>query len=214
MVAGTEPAALKKLGRSSNLPEKYGVDVLWSAHGELCGVQRKEVKDLLASVRDGRLGKELAQMKGLGFRALCIEGVAQWTTEGQMVKQYGEPWSREQWTGLLLTVQMRGCWVLESSSVPDTARVVAECIRWSEKTEHKSLLSRPGAVASWGTTPDDRDFAVHVLQGFPGIGPELAARIYDRFGRLPFTLSCTDEELRAVDGLGPKKIKQLRRVFG
>lgn len=214
VVAPTEPAALRKLGRVALLPEKWGVDFLWPVDDGLAGVQRKEVKDLLASVADGRLGKELDQMQRLAWRVLCVEGVVQWTTEGQMVKAYGQPWTRGQWAGLMMTVQSRGCWVVESAGVSDTARVVEAVMRWTRKSEHRSLTTRPKAVASWGSNPDDRDFGVHVLQGFPGIGVELAGRIWDHFGRLPFVMNVSDEELLKVPGMGKKKLTTLRKVLG
>jgi len=68
LVAPTEPMTLKALGTVSLVPEDYGSDFLWASPVfGLVGVQRKEASDFVASVMDGRLDKELAQMKQLGL---------------------------------------------------------------------------------------------------------------------------------------------------
>ncbi len=54
---------------------------------------------------------------------------------------------------------------------------------------------------------------MHVLQGFDGVGPQLAGRIYDEFKRMPLRWDVTREELAAVHGLGPKKLEALMKVI-
>ena len=63
-------------------------------------------------------------------------------------------------------------------------------------------------TAAWGT-PDSRDFQVHLLTGFPGVGPELAERIIDHFGGVPWTWKITVEELQQVAGIGKRKAEQI-----
>jgi len=47
--------------------------------------------------------------------------------------------------------------------------------------------------------------AMHVLQGFPGMGPELAGRVVDKFEGVPLTWTVSEDELQTVEGLGKKK---------
>ena len=58
LISPSEPAAIRALGTTCDIPERHGCDVLFVAHGGYWGVQRKELKDFVASVNDDRLGKD------------------------------------------------------------------------------------------------------------------------------------------------------------
>jgi len=47
--------------------------------------------------------------------------------------------------------------------------------------------------------------AQHILQGFPGVGPELAGRMVDHFEGVPLTWTHAIDELMEVEGVGKKK---------
>ena len=51
-----------------------------------------------------------------------------------------------------------------------------------------------------------------VLQGFDGIGPELARRIYKHFGRVPLRWDVPDADLEDVEGLGPGRVAKMKEV--
>jgi ERCC4-type nuclease len=209
-VSPTEPEALKAMGKVGWLPEKFGCDVLWMHGGSRYGVQRKEWTDLLDSTDDGRLGKEVGQMASASVRGvLVIEGSVRWTSEGQIVTGYGRPWTREQWFGVQLGVQLEGVWVVHTASLADTIAFVREFNLWTKKQSHGSLAARPGPKGLWGTKATDRDWAKHLLTGFPGIGPGVADRIYEHFGRAPLKWDCEKEDLEAVKGLSPKKVASI-----
>ena len=207
-IAGSEPQALKDaLGfLVTNLPEKYGVDILWRAKGEYCGAQRKEISDLLASVGDGRLAKEIQQMQNLDFKFLIVEGEPKWTVDGRMLRTYGRPWTGQQYRNLLRGVAAQGVIVEYTANVKGTASRIPELVRWSTK-EHRSLTKRPGPTSVWGKA-DNRDYQLHLLQGLPGVGSELAERILDQLG-MPLGWSVSQGELLGVPGLGKKKVEAM-----
>ncbi len=209
-VAPTEPEALKRLGSAVNMvPERHGVDYLWPAQGGWAGVQRKEIGDFRASVDDGRLARELAQMDGLVFRWVLLEGTPRFTTDNHMiVPRRATAWTRERWEGALAAVQLKGAMLAQSADVADTARVLAVLKEWSKKERHSTLATRPGPVSLWGK-PEHRDFQLHILQGFDGIGPELAGAIIDAFNGVPLAWTVDADALKQVKGLGPKKIAKL-----
>lgn len=208
-VAPTEPAVLKAMGRVALLPERFGCDVLWMHGGSRYGIQRKEFHDLLASVDDGRLGKEVGQMSSAKVRGvLVIEGSVRWTSEGDIVTGYGRPWRREQWYGMQLAVQLEGVWMVHTANLADTVAFVRSFNTWTKKRGHGSLAARPGPKGLWGTRADDRDWAKHVLTSFPSIGPTAADRIFEKFGRVPLKWDCEKGDLLKVKGLGPKKVEQ------
>jgi ERCC4-type nuclease len=201
-------------GRVSGLTEKFGADFMWTAKGEKWLVQRKEVKDLLASVRDGRLAKEVAQMRE-GRGVLVVEGEVRWSTDGMMIgDRWGEKWSRRLWGGLQWSLSERGVWVFETGGLGETVDLVCGLEDWTKRERGRTLDRRPTASGMWGTKPGDRDWQRWLLQGFPGVGPELADRILDEFGgKLPLGLDTRGGKLEDVRGLGPKKIEQIKRLL-
>jgi ERCC4-type nuclease len=95
------------------------------------------------------------------------------------------------------------------ANMDDTARVLTNLEAWAKKDKHTSLKSRPGAgKSSWGTT-SQKHLAQHILQGFPGVGGELAGRIVDKFERVPLAFTVGIDEMMTVDGVGKKKAENM-----
>lgn len=205
----TEPAPIRALGRTHSLPERRGVDVMFAAAGRWVGIQRKEIHDLVASVRDGRLHREVQMMAGgwLGTAVLVVEGRFTWTVDGEWVEP-GHRWTRRQHRGLLWSVRAKGIWVEVTGNVDETADLCRDLELWAKKDRHSSLDHRPGPVGMWGKATT-REYACHLLQGFDGVGPELAGRIVDHFGRLPFGWLVSAADLEEVPGIGKVRAKKL-----
>lgn len=209
-VSAAEPASLRTLGQYSPLPESFGVDFLIPCPVGMVGVQRKEIHDLIASRSDGRLARELAQMKQLDIAILLVEGNLRWTSDGQLLSSRSR-WTRGEHLGLLFSVQSSGIWVNSSTGLTDSLEYLRLLERWFQKEKHAGINVRPKPQTAWGNR-DNRDYAVHFIQGLDGIGPKVAGDIFDRFG-MPFELKVTVEDLRSVPGVGPKRAEKIWRLF-
>lgn len=208
LVSPAEPAKLRELGVTSSRPERFGVDFMFVARAQWCGVQRKEIADLVASIYDGRLAKELGQMKQLAHAALIVEGTVNFTMDGHlMLSGYGEGLTKKQYKGILWSVQSRGIWVDRTDNMGETAEVVTWLESYLQKGKHSSLETRPTPTGVWGK-PDNDEYARHLVMGLPGVGPELATRIVSRFG-VPFGWRISPEDLVDIPGIGKKKAQQL-----
>lgn len=208
-VSPAEPEKLRRNRKVSTLCEQRGADFLFVAHGQWVGIQRKEVKDLLASVADGRLQRELGMLQDCTYRILIVEGKVQWTTEGVMVTNgYGRPWTKRQWWGALWTVRSKGIWVEFTESIDDTDYCVDSIEVWFGKDRHASLDRRPGPVSLWGK-PSNEDYQRHLVMGLPGVGPELADRIVREFKGVPFGWRVGEDELMRVEGIGKVKARKI-----
>lgn len=211
LVAPTEPKALRDLGKVSLATEENGVDIMWASRGGLWGIQRKEVGDLLSSVTDGRLSKELAQMQAIEQAILVVEGRLHWTGEGELLGEYGNM-TRRGFHGMLWSVRQRGVWVEFTTNLEHTMDVVRWLADWSRKERHSGLRNRPGPQTTWGHITD-REWGIHLLCGMDGIGPGMAAAIFDHFGSVPMKWTVTPEELQQVKGIGPKRAGQMVRAL-
>jgi Fanconi anemia group M protein len=209
LVSPTEPQEFLSLipdAVSSPVPERYGSDFLISARGLTAGVQRKTWPDLIASLEDGRLVYEVKKISRLDVPALIVEGGVPEGTETR--------YTMDQLLRLIFSIQAEGVWHVPTLSIRGTAKIIKNLAEWLAKGEHFSMRTRPKTVDrdGWGWATD-RDWAVFLLQGFPGVGPVLAEAIYNRFGRVPLAWTCTDKELREIDGIGPKRAREMIRCL-
>lgn len=193
----------------SSLPERYGCDVVCITGRGLVGFQRKTMPDLSASLLDGRLYYELAQLQATdaistGF--LVIESAFQTTIDGDLI---GSNLSKETVRSIIAKFASNGIATLQTDDLDDTARTVIGISTYlgsgqADIVRRVKVASR----GSWGRV-DSRSFALFFLQSFPTIGPKLAAAILDHFGTVPVAWTVTREELLNVPGIGPKLAKQL-----
>ncbi len=211
LVSPTEQK-LRSLGKSSSLPEKYGSDFLFPSVNGLVGVQRKELKDLVASLHDGRFAKELGQMGSLSLGIVLIEGEIRWTRDGQLMGMRGE-FTRAQLYGVLFSTMASGLWVIQTHSLEETGIILPLIEKWLQKKRHGTLSNRPNAKGEWGSVTS-REWGVHFLQGFQGIGAEVAGRIWDHFGGVPVAWNVGREELERVKGVGKGRSEVMYRALG
>lgn len=216
LISPTDRELLSLLGdraMSHSLPEQHGADVLVVVSG--CGklaIQRKAFPDdLLASIDDGRLARELAMLSRTEYPVLIVEGRPQWTADGHLMASWASRWTRQQLRNLLRSVWLtHGVMVEYTDDINDTATAILELEAWFRKKVHRSLLSRPKQTVrdSWGKSSQE-DIHRFLLQGLPGIGTVLAEAILERFGKAPLSWSCTFDELKSVPGIGERRSKAL-----
>jgi ERCC4-type nuclease len=144
-------------------------------------------------------------MEQLAMKVIILEGRNNWTRDGESTLVNG--WSETQQTGIIFSLHLKNFLVLETQDHQHTSRSISQLQKYLSKSNHSSLERRPKAVGSWGKA-DSKEFAIHVLQSFPGVGVDLARRIYDRFG-LPLRWTVDILELQQLDGIGPKKAAQI-----
>lgn len=178
------------------------------------GVQRKEIGDLISSVRDGRLGRQLVAMKQLQLTVLLLEGRPKWTNDGSLLS-HGN-WTRTQHNGLIWSVQSRGVWVNTSDDLTDTISWLSLFQKWLERDRSKgsSLETRPKGRDEFGQEARGRDFGIHLLQSFPGVGREVAGNVVDHFKGVPIAWTVTSEQLKEVKGIGKGRAQQLVSMLG
>lgn len=212
LISPAEPAVIRAIGRVSSLTEELGADILFHSKAGWVGIQRKEIKDLIASCHDGRLAKEVAQLQDLPIRYLIIEGRPQWTLDGQLLSSYGK-WTKKSMSGVRISLQVAGVHLLQTDSIQDTIAEISHLHEWWNKDSHGGLFVRPKPQATWGEL-SNRDYGIHLLQSFPSIGPRTAGNIYDYFeGRLPLKWEVSEAELAKIPGVGKVRAQGMIRVL-
>ena len=224
LISSTESPAFRALGISTTKPEEYGADAFWVARKQTWGVQRKELKDYVASVDDGRLAKELLQMSSLDHAFLILEtgerggGAPREMPSTQLagLGKFGRAWTGAQLRGTLYGVMDRGVHVVYVKDEAETIQRVVELVAWSKKARHESARGRGMAPVDVFGKRDQRTYACWVLTSLPGVGMEMAGRIFDHLGGLPFTMreGIGMKELTEVPGVGRITAQRILAVFG
>jgi DNA excision repair protein ERCC-4 len=157
--------------------------------------ERKTAADFAQSLIDGRLFGQAKRMATSSLRpAYIIEGTgAEWSVLGV---------SRESLQGALVTLMLIfDLPVFRSADPAESARLIlytgSQLIR----------LRDPEHISSWPakTRPKrKRTQQLRILQSLPGIGPDRAKRLLERFGTVRACFDASMDELRKVEGIGPK----------
>lgn len=205
---------LRVLGRTHSIVEKYGSDYMFaSPNVGLVGIQRKQFpEDFLASLRgNDRVSRELQQMKNLDMGIWILEGMGNWTNDGFLI--YGgryKYFEYELW-GFQLSLQQMGYSVFRVRDMKSTILLIQRIQMWASKPDHDSLLVRP-KPGRWGTA-GSREWALHFLQGLPGVGYVGAEKILAVFGgKLPFQADFGFEQM--AEAVGPAKARVVCELFG
>ena len=163
-------------------------------------VERKTAADFAASLIDGRLFRQAAALALAPERAvLVVEGRDQdWRDTGVR---------REALQGALITIGVFfGVAVLQSDGPEETARLLVYLGRQAQRAAQGGL-PRPGYRPK-----GKRARQLFLLQGLPGIGPERAARLLERFGSVQAIITASADELATVDGIGEKTAAKMRQA--
>lgn len=211
-IAPSEPKSIKEIGEVSSYPETLGADILFLGVGGWFGVQRKEYRDLVASTRDGRLRKEIAQLQSCWKRALIVEGNPIFNSDGQLQDQL--KWTLQSHYSLLSSVQDAGVWVFECKTMADTIARVHNLSTWAVKEKHTTLRTSPNPTSPWGDVTSE-DWSIHLIQAMgEGIGYQVAKNIYDHFKGVPIQWLTDEKELATIPLVGKKRARTLIAALG
>jgi ERCC4-type nuclease len=161
-------------------------------------VERKTAADFAASLVDGRLFRQAAALVAAPERAVLI-------LEGSDTDWQDTGVRHEAIQGALITIGVFfGVAVLRSNSSEETARLLVYLGRQARRSAQGGL-HRPGYRPT-----GKRARQIFLLQGLPGVGPERAARLLERFGSVEAIMVASVEDLAAVDGIGEKTAAKMR----
>ena len=153
-------------------------------------VERKTLKDFAISIIDGRLFKQMIRLAGSTLTGvLILEGT------GKEIVEIGV--TREAMQGALITVSLiLGIPVLRSVNASETAKLIVYIARQLES------IARGGVHRQGYRPKDKRKKQLFILQGLPGVGPERAGQLLDKFGSVAAVISAESDELQTVYGIG------------
>jgi DNA excision repair protein ERCC-4 len=160
--------------------------------------ERKTLTDLVAAIKDGRLFRQALKLSATTMQPVII-------LEGTGRELVGSSMRWEAIQGALVTVSLFcGVPLLRTRTPEETVRTMLFAAR-----QGRTFAS--GALPRRGRRPrGKRARQLYVLQGFPGIGPERAHRLLERFGSVEAITRAGAEDLCSVPGIGERIAGALR----
>lgn len=157
-------------------------------------VERKTFKDLVMSIKDGRLFKQAASLaSSFKHRMLILEGSSNDIKNIRL--------TRNAIQGALISLSLKfRIPVLRSISPNETVRIII--MAYEQIINDKQLIgyhpNRPGPMKSTNKYMQQ----ILILQSLPGIGPVKAKMLIKKFGTLNAIFSSSPDDLKKTPGIG------------
>ncbi len=164
-------------------------------------VERKTLADFAASVISGRLFKQLGWLASCDLQpALILEGAS------SEAARLGV--SREALQGALVSATVIfGLPVLRAGTPAETAQL----LRYM--AGQIGRITRCGVTRGGWKPRSNIRRQLYILQGLPGIGPERARRLLERFGHVRGVVNATPQALAEVEGIGAATAAGIEKVL-
>lgn len=162
--------------------------------------ERKTLRDLIASIKDGRLFRQACRLASSPMcKALILEGTPRDMLGGGM--------RREAVQGVLIHLTLfLGIPLLRSTGPAESARLMIYAAR-----QFESILRGTSPRLFKGKRPKGKlKTQLQILQALPGIGPESAARLLETFGSVEAIFKATVNDLMCVPGVGHARAQAIR----
>ena len=163
------------------------------------GIERKQVKDFLASLMDQRL---FSQVESLSQSFECPLLIIEGNPENLYLERNVHPNAIR---GALASITL-------DSRVPilytQNPRDTAAQIYWIAYRE-QVRKGRPLQIRASRKCVTENHLQEYVVSGLPRINSKLSKRLLERFGTVKKVFSAKPEKLMKVEGIGEKKAKEL-----
>jgi len=169
-------------------------------------VERKTIPDLCVSITNGRLFRQAVQLVSADLQPLII-------LEGTSADLKASGMKREAIQGALITLALLfRIPVLRSMSQEETARLILYAARQIENFGISQKVY-PRRFPGRKNFSRKQKIQIHVLQGFPGIGPILSKQLLSKFGTLFAIFNASPQELAEVHGIGKDTIERILDIL-
>ena len=152
-------------------------------------IERKTVSDVLSSMINKRLSRQLEEIKQYENRLLVIEG----TDEQELYTEDNkEGMHANSIRGQILSILLKHkIPVLFTKDSEDTAKFIEILARKEEKESSLNVSKK---------TLNKEERMQFILEGFPGIGPKTAKKLLSHFRSIKNIMNATQEELKNIIG--------------
>ncbi|MFA5763838.1 MAG: DEAD/DEAH box helicase [archaeon] len=166
-------------------------------------VERKTVQDFLESMIDGRLFKQLIDLRENYPKPLLIlEGNPKELFNSRNIPKYSIIGAL---TSIALDYQIP---IITTTDPIETAEYLLNIAKREQKGKHKEIKLRMGRKGL--TLTEKQQF---IVEGLPLVGPTLAQNMLRKFKTIQNIANATEEELLQVENLGKLKAQKIKEIL-
>lgn len=204
VITTNEPAEIKKLFGDLAIESPLGFDfLLYTQRGKI-PIERKTPSDLIASISDGRLARELRAMREESrFYIVLLHGRFTYNKDDELVMRgHGRKWTKKGVRNLLRTIELvEGAKLEYAETDEELVKVVQELQEYFDKTHHLSLKIRAGLETNW-LVPTREEKVRHFYQGLPSISAIRARTLAKVFASPLDLFGASIDDLMKLPGFG------------
>jgi len=165
-------------------------------------VERKSLIDFCDSIKDGRLFRQATLLARSAIQPVVI-------IEGTSSDLRKKSIKREVIQGALITLSLiYRIPILRSKSPEETGKLILFASKQIENLGLSDHRFRRFS-ASKNSLREKLRMQMHILQGFPGIGPGSARKLIEKFGTIKNVLQASENQLSQVSGIPKKTINRI-----
>lgn len=165
-------------------------------------VERKSVRDLVASVYDSRIFNQAARLSAAYAKPFLL-------VEGDSKEVEGLARNLKSFYGAIANVTLAyGLRVLYTANPRETATAIAELLAHARA---KPLNSIPSELPPKSKTVHQQQ--LYLVSSMPGIGRKLAEKLLSKYGTPRRVMNLTTGELAMTQGIGWKKAEKIKETM-
>lgn len=163
-------------------------------------IERKTVNDFISSMKNKRLVRQLEEMQQYKNKLLIIEGIDEQELYTDSEERIGmHPNSVR---GFLLSILLKHkVPILFTKNYEDTAKFILILSKRSSKEMSLNVTKK---------TLNKKEQMQFIIEGFPGIGPKTAKKLFKKFKTIKNIINASQEELKEIIG----KKSEIFRITG
>ena len=163
-------------------------------------IERKTVNDFISSMKNKRLLKQLEELQQYKNKLLIIEGI-----DEQDLYTDSKDWTGmhpNAIRGFLLSILLKyNVPIIFTKNYKDTAKFISVLSRKQTKKEASLNVTKK--------TLNKKEQLQFIVEGFPGIGPTTAKKLFKEFKSIKNIINASEEELKNIIGKKSEVVKQI-----
>lgn len=193
----------------AELLEKMGVYIIFRMLdvgdyiiSDTIAIERKNVRDFVRSIYDGRLFDQVSRLKETYEKSVII-------VEGDIARTLLEFPKVNSLYGALVKLALEiKLPVLFTPNKEHTAYLIHRIALREQGHEKKPIVIRRKRKLE-----SLRDWQLYIVESLPGVGPKLAERLLRHFGSIRRIFEASSVELSKVEGLGESRAREIFRII-
>ena len=166
-------------------------------------IERNTLTDLVASIKSGRLFTQMFNLARSEKQAVLL-------LEGTTIDLAGSGMRREAIQGALIHISLKlEISILRSKDAEESAKIIRYAAQQLDQFGHKKSRVKRYRPLKLKSKQKKQLF---LLQGLPGVGPERAKALLEKFDSVENIVKASEKELQTVPGIGKYTAKQIRWV--